>query len=221
MEHDPKNLNGKHSQSAIHINQLSSDKAAGDGQSASNLGGEVAPAARPKVKVKPVQQGELPPANSGDPLRTPPVAAAGKSSPGQAARSLSDDDPVKPELNSKRPPRPFFMPDDCEFESLPQGIQQAISEFVTPCSEQAIGEVDPLKKSVGLTMTFELALEIVSQSQVMSAVLDPSTDPAELERRLSLHDRNVKRKQKSEDLLLRLRAQEYRERGQGLLRRPR
>ena len=86
--------------------------------------------------------------------------------------------PKKPIPTTKRKPRtrskpspttpaPLWVPDDVDLELLPQEVRQAITQIVQPVYERfVIASDDPLEKSLGVTVTHLLWLEILQQSDL-------------------------------------------------------
>ena len=127
--------------------------------------------------------------------------------------------PAGPESEGASPTCPYFMAGVIGFEGLPENLQIVIEALVNPIYEELVaGEVDPLKKSTGTTISCEQAFESFVQPQLMEAFL--TGDTAEVARLERLLDATVKRKHKSIDILLRLRAQDARRRDQGPPWRP-
>src|SRR4051794_11363379 len=63
--------------------------------------------------------------------------------------------------------RPFFLPEDLDFESLPANVQVAIDEIVAPAyGELVLGARSELERSSAISFVFLLTEEIQDQFEV-------------------------------------------------------
>jgi hypothetical protein len=71
---------------------------------------------------------------------------------------------TKPPLT---PPAPLWVPNDADLELMPQEVQQAVTQIIQPVYERfVIASDDPLEKSLGVTVTHLLWLEILQQADL-------------------------------------------------------
>ena len=65
------------------------------------------------------------------------------------------------------PPAPLWVPNDVDLELFPDEVRQAITQIIQPVYERfVIASEDPLEKSLGVTVTHLLWLEILQQADL-------------------------------------------------------
>ena len=106
-------------------------------------------------------------------------------------------------------PRPFFLPEGLDLESLPPQLQAALQEIVAPLYERyVIRGVSPLEVSTGTSLTFLLAQEVVAQfelGQEMFGASARSPDASALrQQKIDQYFRVLKAKMGCANLLQRL-----------------
>jgi hypothetical protein len=79
-----------------------------------------------------------------------------------------DNTNIQPSSLEPRPPNlPLWAPDDVDLNVVPQEVQQAVAELVQPLYNQfVIGAADALEKSIGVTISHLLWLEILEQFDI-------------------------------------------------------
>ena len=123
----------------------------------------------------------------------------------------------KPSAKTKSPPNPpapLWIPNDVDLELVPDEIRQAITEIVQPVYERfVIAADDPLEKSLGVTVSHLLWLEILQQADLkreyteITAVLEIEKDHG---RDIDQHLRIIESKVKVGYLLTRIRELRHR-----------
>lgn len=74
---------------------------------------------------------------------------------------------TKPLPTPKSPSAPLWIPNDVDLELIPQEVRQAITQIVQPVYERfVLASDDPLEKSLGVTVTHLLWLEILQQADL-------------------------------------------------------
>ena len=125
-------------------------------------------------------------------------------------RSAKKKRPAK----AKSPPAPLWVPSNVDLKLVPDEIRQAIIQIVQPVYERfVIASDDPLEKSLGVTVTHLLWLEILQQADLkreyseITAVLGTQKDHG---RDIDQHLRIIESKVKVGYLLTRIRELRHR-----------
>ena len=112
------------------------------------------------------------------------------------------------------PPAPLWVPNDVDLELFPDEVRQAITQIIQPVYERfVIASEDPLEKSLGVTVTHLLWLEILQQADLkreyseITAVLGTQKDHG---RDIDQHLRIIESKVKVGYLLTRIRELRHR-----------
>ena len=107
------------------------------------------------------------------------------------------------------PVRPYFIPPAIDFEALPEPVRVAYQAIVDPTYRELVLEVEsPLARSVGITLVFLLAVEVLEQFQLAQQMDFTASSTgggrADRDRVIDRYLRIVGAKQKAERFLLRL-----------------
>jgi hypothetical protein len=106
--------------------------------------------------------------------------------------------------------RPFWIPTNVQFDSLPQALQAAIIEIVNPAYQELVLEApSPLEKAAGLSLVHLLWLEIVEQydlGRAMARMLPRGESSAAHQEAIGRHLRLVGVKERFGKFVLQLRA---------------
>lgn len=105
-------------------------------------------------------------------------------------------------------PLPFFLPQDINWDELPEAVRAAVHDIVTPLYREFVLEnADALQRSAGMSLVFLATLEVVEFVGNGRSVFErPPTDD-EIKARQQQIDRQLRlvgAKMKCTDLLLRL-----------------
>lgn len=108
-------------------------------------------------------------------------------------------------------PRPCFIPENCDWETLPADVRAAVRDIVMPLyREYVLENGDVLQRSAGLSLAYLVTLEVIEQvSQgrlLFQPVLDNDDDMKDRSRRMDRYLRLLGAKQKYTDLLVRLKS---------------
>ena len=105
--------------------------------------------------------------------------------------------------------RPYFVPQGINFDELPQQVRATFEAVVAPSYRELVLEVESsLAKSVGITLVFLLAVEVLEQFQLAQQMDFTASSTgggrADRDRVIDRYLRIVGAKQKAERFLLRL-----------------
>jgi hypothetical protein len=111
---------------------------------------------------------------------------------------------------SAPPARPYWVPPEIPFETLPESVQLAFEAIIQPTyHELVLGAADSLERSAGVTLTFLLALEILDQFELGHLLNfsagSGSSGAAERDKLIARHLRVVGAKQHAAAFLSRIR----------------
>lgn len=105
-------------------------------------------------------------------------------------------------------PRPFWIPDGVNFDSLPAELKIAITGIVDPAyNELVLSAASGLEQSTGLTIVHLLWLEILDQIQLGKGFAENSDEPDAFkhrEKKIACSLRLVGAKIKTSNFLLRI-----------------
>ena len=70
---------------------------------------------------------------------------------------------------------PAWVPEDVDFDKMPEAVRQAVAEIIEPAYRQLVTEAaDPLERSVGVTLVHLMWLEILEQYETNQEYLKTS-----------------------------------------------
>ena len=103
-------------------------------------------------------------------------------------------------------PRPCFIPENCDWETLPADVRAAMRDIVMPLyREYVLENGDVLQRSAGLSLAYLVTLEVIEQVRqgrlLFQPVLDNDDDMKDRSRRMDRYLRLLGAKQKYTDLL--------------------
>jgi hypothetical protein len=105
--------------------------------------------------------------------------------------------------------RPYFLPEDLDFEALPESVRTAIDEIVVPAYEElVVGARSALEKAAGASFAYLLAIEVLDQFGVINRFLpgqeSDASDGAKRRKRMAWHLRLVDKKLSVGSFILRI-----------------
>jgi hypothetical protein len=102
--------------------------------------------------------------------------------------------------------RPYYVPADLDFDSLPETVQRAVDEFVTPAYRELVLEASgALERAAGASFVCLLFLELLEQFDLGRQVAQEAERLAPREVELKRHLRLLVSKQQAGNFLLRIR----------------
>lgn len=109
------------------------------------------------------------------------------------------------------PVRPYFVPEDVDFDSLPTAVKAAFETIVAPSyAELVLAAKTALERSAGATLTFLLSLEVLEHFELgrnLNMTGQPTEQAAaDREKMMLAHLRLVSTKQQAANFLMRLRS---------------
>jgi hypothetical protein len=70
-------------------------------------------------------------------------------------------------MSEHSPARPYFLPENVEFETLPKGLQAVVAAILDPLyKELVLGAEDSLERDAGKTLVHLAWLEVIGQIEV-------------------------------------------------------
>lgn len=105
--------------------------------------------------------------------------------------------------------RPYFIPDEIDFDGLPGEVQLALTSQVEPLYlELVVSARSSLAAAVGMSFVFQSCIEVLEQLELVrsefSSLVSGGSDPAERQRRREPYFRLQAAKSKSINALLRI-----------------